>query len=198
MNFHRFIKDKEGWASISQEEQFGNAYLQVLAAKVRTPSRPGGCSWTVVHRKGAVVIAPMTLSGDLLLIHQERVPVRETLWEFPAGQIDETADHDETTIRDTALRELREETGWELAPGGELLPLGHFFSSAGFTDEHAYLFLARPVLPGGNGAAPDENEAILECRPFSLNAFRGMIAASEIRDANTLAVYARLSAMGLC
>ena len=44
-----------------------------------------------------------------------------------------------------ARRELREETGYELAPGGELVSLGYFFTSPGFTDEHCYLFLARPV-----------------------------------------------------
>ena len=183
---------------ISEEERYANPYLQVVEAKVRTPARPGGCSWTIVHRKAAVVVAPMTEGGDLVLIRQERVPIMEALWECPAGQIDETGEHDEPALHRTALRELREEAGWELAPNGALVPLGHFFSSPGFTDEHAYLFLARPVVPSAGGASPDENEAILECRPFPPEEFREMIAANEIRDANTLAVYARLCAMGLC
>ncbi len=196
MNFHKFIRDKEGWATLAEEEKYSSPHLGVFAVKVRTPTRPEGCPWTTVHRKGAVVIAPITANGDLLLIRQERIPVRETLWECPAGQIEENAAHDETTIRDAALRELQEETGWELA--GELIPLGLFFSSPGFTDEHAHLFLARPVVEGKSGPAHDENEAIVECRAFAPAEIRRMIAGNEIRDANTLAVYARLSAMGLC
>ncbi len=192
MSFHDFIKPGEGWESVSHEQKFGNPYLQVFSSRVRTPSRPEGCEWTVVHRKGATVVAPLTSRGEFIMIRQERVPVRAALWEFPAGQIDETSEHDDDTIRRSALRELREETGWELAPGGELIPLGHFFSSPGFTDEHSHLFLARPVVASPRGSSPDEAEAIIECRCFSHAEFRGMIASNEIQDANTLATYARL------
>ena len=198
MSFNKFIKDKDGWDLLSEEEKYSNAHLQVCEAKVRTPTRPGGCQWTVVHRKGAVVVAPMTENREIVLVRQERVPIRETLWECPAGQIDESTEHDAKTIRATALRELREEAGFELGVGGELVPLGHFFSSAGFTDEHAHLFLARPVVACASGPEHDEHEAIVECRAFPAAEIRRMIASNEIRDANTLAIYARLSAMGLC
>jgi 8-oxo-dGTP pyrophosphatase MutT (NUDIX family) len=191
-----FTTERENWELVREEERYGDPHLQVLKTEMRTPTRPGGCTWTVVHRKAAVVVAPMTAGGDLVLIRQERVPVRETLWECPAGQVDEAGEPGVAGLQKTALRELREETGWELGPGGELASLGYFFSSAGFTDEHAYLFLARPVVLGAGGASPDEHEAILECRGFSPGEVRGMIAANEIRDANTLAVYARLTAMG--
>ena len=55
--------------------------------------------------------------------------------------------------REVARRELREETGYELEPGAELVSLGHYFTSPGFTDEHCYFFLARPVRQGRGGAA---------------------------------------------
>ena len=86
-------------------------------------------------------------------------PSAPTIWEFPAGQIDSAAEADEAAIRATALRELREETGYELPPGGELIPMGYFFPSPGFTDEHSYLFLARGVVPSPLGPQYDENEA---------------------------------------
>jgi ADP-ribose pyrophosphatase len=197
MNFHQFIRDGEGWELLSEEVRFSDPHVQVRATRVRTPLRPRGCEWTVVHRKGAAVVAPMTENGDFLLVRQERVPIRATIWEFPAGQIDESAGHDGPAIRETALRELREETGYELAQGGELLPLGYFFPSCGFTDEHSHLFLARPVVPSRLGRSPDEHEAIAECRAFPPEQFRGMIASGEIRDANTLSAFARMDAMGL-
>ena len=95
------------------------------------------------------------------------------------------------------MRELREETGYELGAGGELLPLGHFFSSPGFTDEHGYFFLARGVRAADGGHAHEEAETILDCRAFALPEVARMIAENEIRDANTLSVCAKLVASGL-
>ena len=34
----------------------------------------------------------MTPDGRLLLIRQERIPIRAAIWEFPAGQIDDPAE----------------------------------------------------------------------------------------------------------
>ena len=192
--FHRFIRDSEGWRVVSSERQFANPYVEVHRALVTSPTRPEPFSWTIVHRKGAVVVAPMTADGKFLLIHQERVPIRATIWEFPAGQIDDTSDPD--AIRSTGLRELTEEAGYELAPGGELISLGHYFPSSGFTDEHSHLLLARPVVPAAGGRSPDAAEAIHECRAFSPAELRTMIAEGEIRDANTLAAVARMAALG--
>jgi len=93
------------------------------------------------------------------------------------------------------LRELREEAGYELASDGELIALGYYFSSPGFTDERGYFFLARPVAPCPVYVR-DESESILDCRPFSIPEIRRMIAENEIRDANTLGICARLAARG--
>ena len=194
MTFHDFIKDGEGWRTLADETLFENPHISVHRPTVTTPTRPKPFRWLVAHRKGAVVIAPMTREGDFLLVRQERVPIRATIWEFPAGQIDDASEFD--AIRATAIRELREESGYELAPDGALIPLGHFFPSAGFTDEHSHLMLARPVVPSPLGSSHDAAEAITECRAFSQAQLRAMIASGEICDANTLAAFARMVAMG--
>jgi ADP-ribose pyrophosphatase len=138
----------------------------------------------------------MTPDGKIILIRQERIPIRQAIWEMPSGQID---DHkaDEDKIKDTALRELREETGYELCPNGELISLGYYFSSPGFTDERGYFFLARPVQPCAEGPDREEGESILNCRGFTSEEIRRMIAENEIRDANTLGICATLAARGL-
>lgn len=186
------MADREGWRTISCETQFADAHLTVAAEMVRTPAQSEPRSWLVVHRKAAVVVAPMTVEGNLILIRQERIPIRSSIWEVPAGQVDV-----DEAIETVALRELREETGYELAARGELLPLGYFFSSPGFTDEHAYLFLARHVEWGLAAASPSESESIVDCRSFNPREIARMIANGEIRDANTLAVCARMVASGL-
>jgi ADP-ribose pyrophosphatase len=100
-------------------------------------------------------------------------------------------------MEQVALRELREEAGYELAKDGELVPLGYYFSSPGFTDERGYFFLACPVQLYKEGPARGEGESILDCREFSVEEIRRMIAENEIRDANTLGICATLAARGV-
>jgi ADP-ribose pyrophosphatase len=191
-----------GWETVSSERHFSNAHLEVVTDHVQTPGRPEPRAWTIVHRKGAVVVAPMTGDGKIVLIRQERIPIRQAIWEMPSGQIDAVAavgdpGNSTETIEQVALREVREETGYELAQDGRLIPLGHYFSSPGFTDERGYFFLARPVQPCEEGPARDEGESILDCREFTVEEICRMIAENEIRDANTLGLFARLSACDL-
>jgi 8-oxo-dGTP pyrophosphatase MutT (NUDIX family) len=185
---------QKSWETVSSERHFANAHLEVVTDRARTPARSLAREWTIVHRKAAVIIAPMTRDGKIVLIHQERIPIRTTIWEMPSGQIDGPV-HE--TAEQVALRELREEAGYELADAGKLIALGDYFTSPGFTDEHGHFFLARPVQKCKEPSAGDEEESILDCREFSLEEIRRMIAKNEIRDANTLSMWARLWAHGL-
>ena len=196
------VQEAEGWETVSSDWHFANAHVEVVTDRVRTPSRAEPRSWTIVHRKPAVIIAPMTRDGKIVLIRQERIPIRAAIWEMPSGQIDNgltgdagPAHRTSKAIEEVALRELREEAGYELTQDGELIAFGHYFSSPGFTDEHGYFFLARPVARCPMYVR-EESESILDCRPFSIPEIRRMIAENEIRDANTLGICARLAARG--
>ena len=92
MIFHNFVKDEEGWHTIADETLFENPHISVHRPMVTSPTRPEPFRWLVAHRKGAVVIAPMNQEGDFILVRQERVPIRATIWEFPAGQIDDASE----------------------------------------------------------------------------------------------------------
>jgi ADP-ribose pyrophosphatase len=188
-------QDQEGWETLAQTTQYEDDHLTLVTERVKSPSRSEPKAWATVHRKSAVVVGAMTSAGEFLLVRQERIPIRCAIWEMPAGQVDQ-AEADMEEIKATALRELREETGHELGADGELIALGDFFSSPGFTNEREYLFLARGVVPCRE-KTQDEAEAILDCRAFSVAELQRMIANNEIRDANTLSIWARLVARGL-
>ncbi|MDD5200844.1 MAG: NUDIX hydrolase [Terrimicrobiaceae bacterium] len=181
-----------GWREIERATVVDSPYLRVYRERVATPTRPHGVDWMVTRRKQAVVVAPRTPDGRFLLIRQERIPVRREMWEFPAGQVD--GEPTPESILATAHRELAEEVGCHVA--GAVIPLGSFFSSVGFTDEQAHLFLATDVLPREGNHAPDDDEAILECRAFAADELREWVASGAICDANTLSLFARLVACG--
>jgi ADP-ribose pyrophosphatase len=191
------VRDGNGWETKSTQRHFKDEHLEVVTEVVQTPNRPKPKAWTIVHRKPAVVIAAMRADGKFLLIRQERVPIRSAIWETPAGQIDDAVEPSQKQVETAALRELLEETGHELVPGGELIPLGYYFTSPGFTDEHGYFFLARPVERRDGSLSHDEAESILDCGAFSVDELQRMIAQNEIRDANTLSIFAKLGATGL-
>lgn len=188
--------ENKGWETLAVETHYRSPHVALETVEVRSPARSEPRRWTVARRKKAVVIAAMTLENKFVLVRQERIAIRSAIWEMPAGQLDD-AEASPDAIREVALRELNEETGFELSAGGELTTLGCFYSSPGFTDEQAYLFFVRPVQPSPRGHAHEESESILDCRAFTASELAQMIAANQIEDANTLSVCARLAAKGL-
>ncbi|MEK0445068.1 MAG: hypothetical protein RLZZ399_389 [Verrucomicrobiota bacterium] len=200
MRFHRFVQDGEGWGTREREVLFANPFLEVHRVQVTSPARQDPFEWTVCHRKAGVAVAAQAPCGGFVMVRQERVPLRAHLWEFPAGQIDETGkvegEQAMEVVVATGLRELGEEAGYELGPEGEVVSMRHFLSSPGFTDEHTYLLWLRGVVPRSAGPARDAAEAISEVRVFSISELRHMVVSGEIRDANTLCALARLTALG--
>jgi len=195
MTFHDFVKDEEGWSLKKSTVLFSHQYLEINQQQLCSPSRSEPFEWTVCHRKAGVVVAAQTPEGGFVLVRQERVPVRATLWEFPAGQIEEGGAHDWQIIRDTALRELSEESGYEPLAHAEVVPMHHFLASPGFTDEHCYQVWIKGVVPGLKGMHLDPNEAITAVRVFGWDELQQMVVSGEIRDANTLCCIARLGAL---
>ena len=189
------MDDRDGWRKLPGEMVYPGRHVSVEECSYLTPTRPETpVPWTVVHRRPAVAIAPITEDGLLVLISQERLPAQRALWEFPAGQVDESPTH-ENIVR-TVLQELDEEIGGELAPGGALSPLGWCFSSQGFTDEHVYLFAARPVHLVRQ-PRPVGGERIAEVKLVTPAELREMVSRNIIQNALTLALYSQLEARGL-
>jgi len=94
--------------------------------------------WEYVVRKNTVGVVIVCVynkdSRKYLVVEQYRIPVKKRLIEFPAGLIE----NDESSV-DAAIRELKEEIGLICSPD-ELIDLGYVYSSAGLTNEIAYLF----------------------------------------------------------
>ena len=180
------------WEVLREEVLLDSPYLRVVRETVRTPSSPDGRVWMRVSRKIGVAVAPRLPDGSYVLIREERVPARRDFWQFPAGQVEGLAG--EQAIEMAARRELSEEAGCQIT--GQLVHLGKFFTSPGFTDEVTHQFLATEVSWDLAAVCHDGEERILEVKAFRGEELREMITSGVIEDANTLTLYARLAAGG--
>lgn len=132
--------------------------------------------YDLVDHPGAVVILPLIDKNHLLMIKNERPCVNKTLWELPAGTLEE-GESPETT----AARELIEETGYQAK---ELKPMTEFYTTPGFCNEKMYAFTATELKHVGQDLDDGEN---IEVIPLHWNDAKQMIANHQIEDAKTLA-----------
>jgi ADP-ribose pyrophosphatase len=96
-------------------------------------------SYDLVDHLDAVTIVPINQEGEVLFVKQYRVGAQDYLLELPAGLLDEGEDPVET-----AMRELREETGMAAK---ELVKIGGFYMTPGYSNEFMTVFLATDLYP---------------------------------------------------
>jgi|SRR5689334_18007317 len=133
----------------------------------------------IVRHQGSVVVLAVDGSGSnrrVLLIRQYRYAPDDTMWEIPAGRIDEGEE-----ALAAAKRELTEETGFTAKSWKRVLS---FYPSPGFMSEIMHIFLAEELTKGK--ATPEEDERIAK-RFFPLDAILKMINTGKIRDGKTIA-----------
>ncbi len=76
-----------------------------------------------------------------------------TSWSSPAGAI---SDGEEPQA--AAIRELEEETGYALAGGAAMRPMGAYYSLPSETNKYTHVFLATPVALAGTALEDSEIE----------------------------------------
>ena len=129
----------------------------------------------VVEHPGSVTILPEDEAGNCYMVRQFRYPAGHMMLEAPAGKLEYGEDH-----RECAVRELSEETGFT---ADELIYLGGFYTSPGFSSELLHIYLALGLHAGESHL--DEGE-FLNVEKHSLQALEQMIMNNEIEDAKTI------------
>jgi ADP-ribose pyrophosphatase len=132
----------------------------------------------IVQHGGSAVMLAVDGQGRVLLVRQYRLPARKSLWELPAGRLDEG---EKPLV--AARRELEEETGYRARRWKKLVS---FYVSPGYVSERMTIFLATGLVAGR--ATPMEDERI-ECRWFTPKQLDKMIRSGRVEDAKTIAGY---------
>ncbi|BCM91074.1 methanol dehydrogenase activator [Abditibacteriota bacterium] len=164
------------WQTKSTRAVYENPWISIREDQVIRPNGSEGIYGVVSMRNKAVGVVPLHDDGTVTLVGQWRYTMDEYSWEIPEGGCPQGE-----TPSESALRELREETGLVAASieqlGGEL----HLSNSV--TDERGYLFVARGLTQ--SEAAPEETEE-LHVRRVPLAEVVEMVVSGQINDALTV------------
>ncbi len=133
-------------------------------------------SYDLVDHSDAVTLVPISESGEVYFVRQYRVGAESMILELPAGVLDPG----EPPI-DTAKRELREEIGMA---ADDVVEIGKFYTSPGYSNEFMTIFLARGLYPAPLKADDDE---FLAVEHYPLEQVFEMVRSGEIQDSKSLA-----------
>lgn len=148
---------------------------RILNLRLSTVEVEGGhiSKREIVEHKGAVAVVAVTDERELLMVRQFRIAIDREMLEIPAGLIEPGEDPEST-----ALRELKEETGYTAE---NIRKLHTYYTSPGFTDELVHVYLATGLTPGEMDL--DEGE-VLEVEKYSLDEVEELL--TSIDDSKTV------------
>lgn len=129
----------------------------------------------IIEHPGGVGIIPVTDDNCVILIKQYRKAVDRFLLEIPAGKLEVNEEP-----RQTAIRELKEETGYKAE---NLKYLLEFYTSPGYCNEKIYLFLASGLIEGETKL--DDGE-YCDIEKYNIEELVKMIDRGEIIDSKTI------------
>lgn len=160
-----------------------------LTVDRETFANPAGLelSLEIIRHPGASAVVPMLTDPrdddpEILILRQYRYAAGGSIWEIPAGVLDEGESPEAC-----AHRELREETG---AVAANLQHLTTIYTTPGFTDEQIHLFLATDVTV----AEPDHQfDEFIEVHRRTLSTLLQMIRDGEIIDGKTIVALLHLA-----
>lgn len=128
-----------------------------------------------INKGPAACVIPLLDDGRIILEKQFRYSYDDVLIEFPAGKTEENEDP-----KITALRELKEETGYEAK---DIKFLGITYPSVAYVNEKIYLYLATNLKKGETHL--DENEFV-DLIYKTEKEISDMILQGEIKDAKSV------------
>ena len=129
----------------------------------------------VVEHAGGVTVIPVDDDGNCYMVRQFRYPMQKTILEAPAGKLEKNEEPEKS-----AKRELSEETGFD---ADEMIWLGSYATSPGYSTEVLHVYLARKLKKGESH--PDEGE-FLNVEKYKFDYIYDLAVNRKIEDAKTM------------
>ncbi len=173
------------WREHGQETRFENPWIRVDEYPVTDPSGLPKKYGLVHFKNKAVGIIPYA-DGHIWLVGQSRFAMRAYSWEIPAGGCPASED-----MRETARRELREETG---ITAQNFKAISRFHLSNSVTDETGILYLATGLT---HGATQFESTEDISVKKIALDEAYAAVEAGDITQAISIMGIHKLMLMRL-
>jgi ADP-ribose pyrophosphatase len=144
-----------------------------------TMELPNGntAKWDLIDHKGAAAMVAVREDGKLLMVRQYRNALgRETI-EIPAGGLNGR----EEPTKLAALRELKEETGYETEDAELLLSI---YTTVAFCNEKIDIYLATGLKR--QGAQHLDEDEYVDVEAYDLEELKQMIFDCKIQDSKTI------------
>ena len=180
-----------GKVTVISEERVYDEYLKIDKGIVKHEKNGSTEEYSRYKLTRPDAVACLVLNKDtdkFILVKQFRFPIAhregENVLEVAAGKIDEGE-----TPREAAVRELKEELGYEIDPK-ELEDAHSLYASPGYSTEKIHFFIAyvtndMKISDGGGLESEHEDIEIVEIDTFSLTE---MVARGEITDLKTYSI----------
>ena len=169
-----------GWRAHAERLVYDNPWITVREYDAEAPTGARTIYGVVSFKNLAMGVLPVFDDGTVLLVGQQRFPLRDYSWEIPEGGV--AADEDPL---EGLRRELREEAGLEAAHWRHALS---FQLSNSVSDERGQGFIATGLSEVG--AEPEATESLALARvPFREALEQAM--CGRISDMITLAMLLR-------
>lgn len=163
---------------ISSEKIYDGAILNLRRDKVTAVK--GEAYREIIEHNGAVCMVPVTSDGKVVLVEQFRYAMGQVVLEVPAGKIDKG----ETDPVKTAVRELKEETGFS---AGDVRFLGMINTSVAYSQEKIYVYGMAELTRGETNF--DDDEAI-DMKLIDFDEAYHMAVTGQLIDVKTIAALA--------
>jgi 8-oxo-dGTP pyrophosphatase MutT (NUDIX family) len=165
----------EEWPVASSRTSFKGKIWDVQTDEVVMPDGVAA-SRDYLRHPGAVGVLALDEERRVLLVRQYRHPVRQRLWELPAGLLDVPGENP----LHAAQRELYEEAH---AKAGDWRVLIDFYSSPGGSSEALRIFLAQDLAEADGDRFQAEHEELdLEVDRVDLDELVRLVLAGELHN----------------
>jgi ADP-ribose pyrophosphatase len=165
-----------GFETVSSRIVYDGDIITLVREELRLPDGEVVDREIILH-PGAVGVVAITPEGCVVFVEQYRQPIKAILREIPAGKLTPGE-----APEACALRELEEETGYRAS---EVVRIGEYFTTPGFTNERFHMFLARD-LEAGSRRPDGEEEMTMRVVEVPLDEALADARAGRIEDGKTL------------